>query len=144
MIPTNAKLTQEHRDYLVSTETLQSWAGMSLKWRVSEFEHKYGIKINQFTLRNLYVKHRISYRNIGYMTYNGFKITHDEKRRYAMRLKEIIDSNQALIYVDESSFHTWKRSSKTWAPRHNIIHMPIANSRRAGVTVYGAIGSCLK
>ena len=46
--------------------------------------------------------------------------------------------------MDESSFNTWKRINKTWAPKYNIIHIPLQNSRRKGVTVYGAIGTCLK
>ena len=86
----------------------------------------------------------MSYRNTGYMLYNGFKVTQKTKQEYAIKLKEFIDGDKPLIYVDESSFNTWKKMNKTWAPKHNIIHLPLQNTRRKGVTVYGAIGACLR
>jgi hypothetical protein len=134
----------EHKEYLLSFNTLQAWAGMSLLWRVHEFKRTHNVEIRQQTLQRLYHKHNISYRNAGYMSYNGFKITTAERKRYSIKLKEIIDSSKALIYVDEASFNTWKRASKTWAPRYKIVNIPLANSRNRGVTVYGAIGTCLK
>jgi len=93
----------------------------------------------------LYKKHGISYRATGYMHYNGFKVTEQERLEYAQMLKRVIDSEKPVIYVDESSFNTWNRiNSKTWAPKHNVINMPINNTRGKSVTVYGAIGTCLK
>jgi len=78
------------------------------------------------------------------MQYNGFKITDQERLEYAKMLKQVIDSDKAVIYVDESSFHTWKTLNKTWAPKHNVINLPISSSRGKSLTVFGAIGTCLK
>ena len=95
-------------------------------------------------LRRLYVCSNISYRNTAYMMHRGFHVPEAERQEYAQMLKALIDSEKPVIYVDESSFNMWKRSSKTWAPRGSTIFIPIANSRNSSITVYGAIGTCLK
>jgi len=35
----------EHKEYLLSFETLQAWAGMSLLWRVHEFKRTHNVEI---------------------------------------------------------------------------------------------------
>jgi len=131
-------------EYLTSKETLQRWAGMPLKWRVGQLQLEKQVACSRDVLRAVYLRHGISYRATNYMHYNGWKVTEQERREYAQRLQPIIESDKPLIYVDEASFHTWKRLNKTWAPKHEIIHLPIQNTRGEGVTVYGAIGTCLK
>jgi len=96
------------------------------------------------SLIRLYKKHGISYRATGYMKYSGFKVTERERCEYARMLKKVIDGDKALIYVDESSFNTWRRINKTWAPKYNVINLPQQDSRGHGFTVYGAIGTCLR
>ena len=43
--PWNGKLDESHRAYLLQKETLQSWAGFSLKWRCQQFFRDKGIQI---------------------------------------------------------------------------------------------------
>jgi len=115
-----------------------------LKWRVGQLQLEKQVALSMDVLRAVYRRHGVRYCATNYMHYNGWKVTAQERWEYARRLKALIDSDKALVYVDESSFHTWKRLNKTWAPQHEIIHLPIQNSRGEGVTVYGAIGTCLK
>ena len=119
------KITPELAAYLTSKETLQKWAGMPLKWRVGQLLLEQNLSVSTFALLALYKAHGISYRATGYMHYNGLRITAREKRDYAIKLQAIVNSESPLIYVDESSFNTWKRINKTWAPKYNIIHLPL-------------------
>jgi len=112
-------------EYLTSKETLQAWAGMSLRWRVKQLwlEKQFSYCCKSLIL--LYKKHGISYRATGYMHYNGFKVTEEERLNYAKKLKKLIDSNKPVIYADESSFNAWNRIiSKTWGPKNNVINLP--------------------
>ena len=115
-----------------------------MKWRVEQLRLKKQFSYSTDSLIRLYKKHGISYRATGYMKYSGFKVTEQERWEYARMLKNVIDGDKALIYVDESSFNAWRRINKTWAPKYNVINLPQQDSRGHGLTVYGAIGTCLK
>ena len=138
------KITAEVAAYLTSKDTLQAWAGYPLKWRLGQLKLHKGVDLSYPALLQFYKKHGITYRATGYMKYSGFKVTDQERWQYARMLKNVIDGDKALIYVDESSFNTWRRINKTWAPKYNVINLPQQDSRGHGLTVYGAIGTCLK
>ena len=48
-----------------------------------------------------------------------------------------------IIYIDESSFHSWINSNKSWSMRGHPNNHVIDDGRFA-VTVIGAIGKCLQ
>ena len=46
--------------------------------------------------------------------------------------------------MDETSFHSWLKKAKTWAKKDVQVNHIQRHRRFKGVTVYGAIGHCLK
>ena len=58
-------------------------------------------------------------------------------------LATLIVQNKNIIYIDESNFHSWINSHKSWAKRgHPNDH--VIDDNRFAVTVIGAIGKCLQ
>ena len=48
-----------------------------------------------------------------------------------------------LIFVDESSFHSWLSKDKAWSREDQIIEVPL-NKLQHRITCFGAIGNALK
>ena len=63
---------------------------------------------------------------------------------YARRLAELVVANAPIVYADETSVHVWMTQSRCWQPRDSPVNVVLNKKRHPGVTVYGAIGSCLK
>ncbi len=60
-----SKVTADHIDYLVSTDTLRAWSHLSLEQRVKYFHRQFpDITISPFTLWSIYRKHGIKYKVI--------------------------------------------------------------------------------
>ena len=53
------------------------------------------------------------------------------------------ENKKSVVYVDETTLHTWITKKKTWTGRKFPIKIPLP-ARIGGVTVYGAIGYPLK
>ncbi len=66
----------------------------------------------------------------------------NERISFAETLKRLIDANEPIIYLDESSFNNWSRASKVWQYRDQPVESAI-NPARAAITVFGAIGLSL-
>ena len=62
---------------------------------------------------------------------------------YAKKLKEKIASNRTIVYIDETTFNSTLRQSRVW--QYYKKPVPFAVGKRIGsITLYGAIGHCLK
>ena len=61
-----------------------------------------------------------------------------------MHLARLITQNASVIYVDETTFNFHQRNSRTWSYSDERVQLPVSNTRHSGVTLYGAIGECLK
>ena len=49
-----------------------------------------------------------------------------------------------IVYIDETTFNFHLRNRRTWSYNDERVAKPISNTRFQGVTLYGAIGKCLK
>jgi DDE superfamily endonuclease len=49
-----------------------------------------------------------------------------------------------VVYLDESTFNFHMRNRRTWSYNDERVSKPISNTRYSGVTLFGAIGKCLK
>jgi len=58
-------------------------------------------------------------------------------------LKPILDNNEPIIYVDESTFHLWDTKSSSWMPKNRGFAFPVAPTKGKNHTLYMAIGNCL-
>lgn len=61
---------------------------------------------------------------------------------YIARL--ITVEKREVVYIDESTFNFHMRNRRTWSYRDELVVKPISTERFSGVTLYGAIGKCLK
>lgn len=49
-----------------------------------------------------------------------------------------------VIYMDETTFQLWNKPQRTWMSREEPVVAPLNFSRLKSVTLFGAIGLCLK
>jgi len=49
-----------------------------------------------------------------------------------------------IVYMDETTFNFHLRNRRVWSYNDERIEKPISNTRFSGVTLFGAIGKCLK
>ena len=59
-------ITQEMKQYLLSTQTLKEWAPFSLFNRTLKIEQKFGIKLHYTTLSNFYRRNKVTCRKPQY------------------------------------------------------------------------------
>ena len=109
-----------------------------------EILFKANIRIAERTLAAFYLQHKIKPRASQMVYRNGLANKYEVARKpFALRLGNIISTGKPIIYVDESTFHSWMYQQRSWslpdAPNNHQI-----NTKRFVVTVYGAIGTCLK
>jgi len=63
--------------------------------------------------------------------------------KFTVDLAKRIERGDNILYMDESSCNLWMRGRYTWTSREKPVKMQINQFRGAGVTIYGAIGTCL-
>ena len=98
------------------------------------------------TLKRLYSKIGIRYRcvQVRYrVTEARQRRLEVERRAFAHALSDDIVSGRPIIYADESSFHLQMTQRRTWQLRGRPLSAPV-NSKNERLTLYGAIGSCLR
>ena len=68
----------------------------------------------------------------------------DERLAFAEKLREFIfDDKVAVIYFDETTFHSRMTQSRAWTAEKKL-KVPSTKIRGSGFTVFGAVGECLK
>ena len=122
---------------------LQLWAPYSLRQRVAILAEM-SIKIGVETLAKFYLAHNIKPRASQMVYKTGLAHKYIAARKlFAIKLGNIIATGNPIVYVDETTFHSWMYQHKSWSlvdtPNHHQI-----NNKRYVITVYGAIGHCLK
>ena len=60
-----------------------------------------------------------------------------------MQLASLIDDGADIVYVDETTFNTHLRATRTYLYPEHPVNIEVSNRRLHGVTLYGAIGPCL-
>jgi hypothetical protein len=66
-----------------------------------------------------------------------------ERFAFARLLSKLLDENVPIIFMDETTVNTWQMKTKSWSTKNDIVYHT-RPSTRLGVTVFGAIGNCLK
>ena len=125
---------------------LQEWATFNLKERCRLIEKKFDIKCGYNTLRSCYIRNKVAYRNTIQVKRRSYESRHEfnQKRAvYAEFLQQLVKEGRPVIYQDESQFHSWMARKKGWATIDSPIEIVI-NNRHHAVSVFGAIGHCLK
>ena len=55
----------------------------------------------------------------------------------------ILDDDEPIIYVDETTFNLWDTKTSTWMSNNRSFELPIPAHRNNGLTAYIVIGNCL-
>ena len=66
-----------------------------------------------------------------------------ERYAFARLLAKLIQEKKPIIFMDETTVNTWQIKTKSWSSKTDIVEHK-RPSTRIGVTVFGAIGNCLK
>ena len=62
-----------------------------------------------------------------------------------MYLGRVISAEKRdIVYLYETSFNFHLRNRRVWSYNDERVEKPISNTRFSGVTLFGAIGKCLK
>ena len=117
-----------------------------MRERVIKVSQQLGFRVTYSRLRDAYIRLGIRYTKQQYR----YKIK-DERRvalvqerlNYAVRLAELVCSKAPIIYFDETSFSNYLRPFKTWQRPKDPIKINMPQKRLGGVTLFGAIGTCL-
>ena len=124
-IQPRSKYSHQHIAYLVSSSTLQDCACLSLVERAQIFHRQFGeIKISPTTIRRIYLKHKIRFKNIK----RGKREIDFAETRYAslfhrMRslLNQMQESKTKVVYLDETMFTFSTFRAKSWAHKRDRI-----------------------
>ena len=137
-------LSPELQLRLVSEKLLQEWAALSLTQRTQVLLRSHNVKITRQTLSKFYRSHNIKLRAADQCYKNGLALKYVQQRMdFAVLLGRLIARDASIIYVDESTFHSWMNQSKSWS-KAGVRNVHAINNQRYCTTVYGAIGFCLR
>ena len=104
------------------------------------------VKVSAMTLRNFYKYHGIGFRNVQVVYRRSLE--QEERldplrKECALAVTSLIMKGYPVIYLDESSFNSHLTQSKAWSFAQNPV-LAITPRKYNAVTVFGAIGSCIK
>lgn len=105
---------------------------------------QHGHRLSRTGLWKIYKRHDINYRFANWAYKRAAQVPPEVRFQFAQRLRELVRSKAPLVYVDESSFNCWQRAKKTFVPRDCKVSIPLNVAYTQPVTVYGAIGACLR
>ena len=132
--------------WLLSKEILQCWAPFSLKERVLLLQNAFGILPSPNTLWEFYKERGIQWKT-GKAIYRAESAMkprlQQERYAFARLLAKLIEEKKHIIFMDETTVNTWQIKTKSWSSKTDIVEHK-RPSTRIGITVFGAIGNCLK
>ena len=104
---------------------------------------KFNVRVAVTTLFDFYKKFGIKFRSCHYQ-YAGEDVPHEKKYVFARLLSKVIMNGYPLIYADEAAVNMWTHSRKTWSKRDEPINPSLNADRGRNVSMFGAIGNCLR
>ena len=103
-------LDAEVQRYLLSPQTLQTWAHMTIAERTSTLAAIKGVRISPTTLQRFYAHHKVKYRTAKTI-YNGAAVhrasLETARMRFATFLGNMVQQKKAIVYMDETTFNSF-------------------------------------
>ena len=127
--------------HLLDPKVLQQWGFMGLQQRCLQIERDFDVKIKPNTLREFYVKHNVKNRVVGFRYQQAQNRSEKPLMTFSLHLARLVREKKPLVYFDESSFHMWMRSTRTWTTPDCAVKWAYPKFRGSGVTVFGAIST---
>ena len=131
--------------FLKCNRTLERQAQLSIQQRCQEVQRRFNFRIAPTKLVALYKDWGIFYRKPKLV---DFRLKRDavrigrERIVFAERLQKLIAEKKEIVYVDETTFHTWMRKARVWQKRKNPIELP-THKRVGTCTLFGAISTTM-
>ena len=111
---TKTKITPQVAKMLLSQETLQAWSGLFLSQRVAKLRSEHDVDISPSALKQFYKKNKVKFLKVSYQYYQALKKGPEERFNFAVRLSQLLEFDEPIVYMDEASFHLWLRKTHTW------------------------------
>ena len=127
--------------HLLDQKVLQRWGFMGLQQRCLQLEKDCDVSIKPQTLREFYIKHNIKNRVVGFRYQQAQNRSELPLMTFSLYLARLIQEKKPLVYFDESSFHMWMRSTRTWTYPDCAVKWAYPKFRGSGITVFGAIST---
>ena len=94
------------------------------------------------TLRAYYLRNRISFRKPNYKYIQRYQKEVEIKQQQLAFVEELSavikdEQHKEIVYLDETTFNMWQRSTKCWAHRGMVLNLP--KMRGPSITMIGAI-----
>ena len=138
-----SKVDENLKTFLLSHSVLQKWSGLTISQRVKLIELEHNVVLGCTTLKDFYKKHKVKYLQVSYMYYQAFKKGPMAQYNFAVKIAQLIEQKQVLIYFDEASFNLWLKRTHTWSTQGRPVRIVLGQNRCKGITVFGAISSSL-
>ena len=65
-----------------------------------------------------------------------------ERVAFAERLQQLIAEKKEIVYLDETTFHTWMRKARVWQKRRSPIELP-THKHVGTCTLFSAISTTI-
>ena len=108
---------------------------------MAKLQNEHNVIISTSTLKQFYKKHKVKFLRVSYQYYQAFKKGPEERFNFAVRLSELLEFDEPVVYMDEASFHLWLKKTHTWTYSDRPVRIVLGQNRCSGITVFGAIGA---
>ena len=108
---------------------------------MAKLRNEHNVIISSSALKQFYKKHKVKYLRVSYQYYQALKKGPEERYNFAVRLSELLEYDEPIVYMDEASFHLWLRKTHTWTYSDRPVRIVLGQNRCSGITVFGAIGA---
>ena len=88
-----------------------------------------------------YKKNKVKFLRVSYQYYQALKKGPEQRFNFAVRLSQLLEFDEPIVYMDEASFHLWLRKTHTWTYSDRPVRIVLGQNRCSGITVFGAIGA---
>lgn len=131
---------------MLDTNTLKEWKHLSLQQRCAKLLAEKNVKIVSSTLREFYLKNKVQYSKVKPRKVPTVPTPDWQESKFAFcaKLTRLIYEGQPIVYFDETTAHSWIFKDHIWRRATDDI-APIQPRLRIGsVTIYGAMGTCIR
>ena len=139
------KIPPEVERTLCSYECLNEWRCLPLKRRVHLIKEQHDVDLQPSSLSLIYKRNGVKYskaRKATRLTTNAEAKLMVQRANFAHKLLGLpVD---LLVYADETTFDVWSPPSRVWQSAECQVVIPLNKKHLKNLTVYGAIGACLR
>ena len=119
------KLGPEHLHFLTSMQTLEQWAGKTMKERTVLFHRQFTDKrIAVTSLRRLYLKHKVRRKRVRHVKV----MPHGLQQQYKAKCNELLaelewveNEGRTIVFLDEINFTKLSLSRTEWSARNSNL-----------------------